>query len=255
MQDTNANTSVCLFRSTEQLQTVVQELIHVGIPRTSIDVITNNPDARYADGSKHLGALKDLNVTKEDMQLLHNAVHQGGVVLCVRSDRENIERAEEIFGKYDSPEVNEHFSEKPPMSKTEDQIQTEAAVIPVIEEELVIDKRATERGGVRIHGRVREESVEQQVSLLEEHVTVDRRPVDRPASPDEVAAMKDESFEVTETVEEPTVKKRAKVVEEVVVGKETSERTAHVREKVRKAEVKVEQVPADPKAPPKKNKR
>ena len=47
-------------------------------------------------------------------------------------------------------------------------------------------------------------------------------------------------IEVTETVEEPVVSKRARVVEEVVIGKEVNERTETVRDSVMRSEVHVE---------------
>ena len=42
--------------------------------------------------------------------------------------------------------------------------------------------------------------------------------------------------------EEPVVQKRARVREEVVVGKETKQRTEQVRDTVRRTEVEVEQL-------------
>jgi hypothetical protein len=53
-------------------------------------------------------------------------------------------------------------------------------------------------------------------------------------------AFLDREIEVTETVEEPVVGKDARVVGEVVVGKEASEHTETVRDKVRRTEVEVD---------------
>jgi stress response protein YsnF len=47
---------------------------------------------------------------------------------------------------------------------------------------------------------------------------------------------------VTETAEEAVVSKQARVVEEVVVGKDVIERTQTVRDSVRKTDVEVEEV-------------
>ena len=57
----------------------------------------------------------------------------------------------------------------------------EEETIPVVEEQIDIGKRAVERGGVRVRTYVRETPVEEQVTLREEHVRVERRPVDRAA--------------------------------------------------------------------------
>ena len=56
--------------------------------------------------------------------------------------------------------------------------------------------------------------------LREEKVTVERRPVDRPATDADFAAAGKEVIEMTETAEEPVVSKRTRVVEEVVVQKD-----------------------------------
>ena len=56
--------------------------------------------------------------------------------------------------------------------------------------------------------------------------------------------MRDQSFEVTETAEEAVVEKSARVVEEVMVSKDATERTEHISDTVRRTEVEVEQVDA-----------
>ena len=60
--------------------------------------------------------------------------------------------------------------------------------IPVVEEDISISKREVERGHVRIYSRVTEHPVEEAVRLREERVTVERRPVDRPATDADFAA-------------------------------------------------------------------
>ena len=114
-------------------------------------------------------------------------------------------------------------------------------VIPIVEEELAVGKRQVQGGGARIHTRMTERPVEEQVTLREEQVTVDRRPVDR-AVTDADMAFKEQSFEVTETSEVPVVSKTARVVEEVVVGKTATEHTETVRDTVRRTDVDVEEV-------------
>ena len=112
-------------------------------------------------------------------------------------------------------------------------------VIPIVEEEIAVGKRQVQSGGARIHTYVTEKPVEASVTLHEERVTVDRRPVDR-AVTDADMAFGEKSFEVTETSEEAVVGKTARVVEEVVVGKTATERTETVRDTVRRTDVEVE---------------
>ena len=98
-----------------------------------------------------------------------------------------------------------------------------------------------QRGGARIHTYVTEKPVDASVTLREEHVTVDRRPVDR-AVTDADLAFGEKSFEVTDTAEVPVVAKSARVVEEVVVGKTATERTETVTDTVRRTDVEVEEL-------------
>ncbi len=117
-------------------------------------------------------------------------------------------------------------------------------VIPIVEEEISVGKRQMQSGGARIHTRVTERPVEQSVTLHEEHVTVDRRPVDRAAT-DADMAFGEKSFDVTETSEEAVVGKTSRVVEEVVVGKTATDRTETVRDTVRRTDVDVEDLTED----------
>ena len=110
-----------------------------------------------------------------------------------------------------------------------------------MEEQLQVGTRVVQSGGVRIFSRTREIPVEQRVELREERATVTRRPTDRPVT-DSDRPFEDKSFEVVESREEPVVAKTAKVVEEVVVGKETRKREERVRDNVRKTDVQVQQV-------------
>lgn len=117
---------------------------------------------------------------------------------------------------------------------------TGKAAIPVVQEEVRVGKRQVERGGVRVFSRMVETPVNETVSLREEHVNVERRPVDRPVSPADVAALKDQTIELRETAEEAIVQKSARVVEEVVVGKEVSQRKEQIQDTVRHTEVEVQ---------------
>ncbi|WP_225984437.1 YsnF/AvaK domain-containing protein [Noviherbaspirillum aerium] len=120
--------------------------------------------------------------------------------------------------------------------------QADGTRIPVIEEELQVGKREVQRGGVRVYQRVRETPVSESVQLREEHVKVERHPVDQPASMADLDAIKAGAVEMRETAEEAVVSKTARVVEEVVVGKETTQRTEDINDTVRRTDVEVEQL-------------
>lgn len=112
--------------------------------------------------------------------------------------------------------------------------------IPLIEERLRVGKREASAGRVRVRTYVVETPVQEQVTLREEHVAVERRPVDRPLTEADRAAFTDRTIEATETSEEAVVGKEARVREEVVVRKEVGERTETVSDTVRRTEVEVD---------------
>jgi len=120
---------------------------------------------------------------------------------------------------------------------------TEEVRIPVIEEEAHIGKRAVESGGVQVTQRVEERPVNEQVTLRDETVHVERHPVDRPVSDADLTAMREGVIEAREHREEAVVEKQARIVEEVVVNKDVNERTEQVQDTVRRTDVQVEQLP------------
>lgn len=123
-------------------------------------------------------------------------------------------------------------------------------VLPVVEEELRVGKRQVERGGVRVYSKVVDTPVEDTVTLREEHVEVERRPVDRALGSGHAAAFKETVIELRETAEEAVVDKRARITEEVVVTKHATEREETIRDTVRKTDVDIEKIGAgDPGRP------
>jgi len=117
--------------------------------------------------------------------------------------------------------------------------------IPVVEEQLAVGKRQVQRGGALIHTYVTERPVEEQVTLREEHVHVERHPVNRAVTSADTAALQEATFEVTEHAEEAVVAKQARVVEEVVVSKEATERTETIHDTVRRTNVDVDELDND----------
>ena len=114
--------------------------------------------------------------------------------------------------------------------------------IPVVEEQLKVGKREVQRGGVRIFSRIIETPVNETVGLREEHVDVQRRRVDEPLSPGDASAFREQTIEMRETAEEAVVEKTARVVEEVTIGKQVSERQQQISDTVRHTEVDVQRL-------------
>ncbi|MBD2750101.1 YsnF/AvaK domain-containing protein [Microvirga sp. BT688] len=115
-------------------------------------------------------------------------------------------------------------------------------VIPVAEEELHVGKRDVSHGRVRVRSYVVERPVSEQVSLREEHVAVERRPVSGVTQAGTISGdpFQERTIEVEERGEEAVVSKEARVVEEVVVRKDAEQRTETISDTVRRTEVDVE---------------
>lgn len=109
-----------------------------------------------------------------------------------------------------------------------------------IEENLEVGKRDVETGGVRVRSRIVERPVEEKVRLREEHVNIERNPVDRPVSGIDESRLQDRDIEMRERSEIPVVNKEARVVEEIRLSKDVDEREETIRENVRHTEVDID---------------
>lgn len=215
----------------------------------------------------------------EHARMYSDAVTRGHHVLTLTADSEpEVERAADIverYGPVDIDETSQQWSGGPMagqnLSSTGTMQQSAAmsqqnlqsgmqssqgslqgsqqragsTAIPVIQEELKVGKRQVERGGVRIFQRVIETPVNESVGLREEHVNVERHAVNRPVDPGELNAFKETTIELRETAEEAVIEKSARVVEEVVVGKEVTQRQEQIRDTVRRTEVDVQELTSD----------
>jgi stress response protein YsnF len=122
---------------------------------------------------------------------------------------------------------------------------TEEFRIPVIEEDIRIGKRAIESGGIQVTQHVEERPVNEQVTLRDETVHVERRAVDRPVSDADLAAVRGGVIEAREYHEEAVIEKQARIVEEVVVNKDVDERIERVQDTVHRTDVQVEELPGN----------
>ncbi len=116
----------------------------------------------------------------------------------------------------------------------------DAETIKVMEERLRVGKREVAGGAVRVRSYVVERPVEEQVRLHEERVSVERRPVDRAVTGADAAAFQERTIEARATSEEAVVSKEARVVEEIALRKEATDRTETVHDTVRSTKVEVE---------------
>lgn len=176
------------------------------------------------------------------------AVRRGGAVLSVDvADESRVDGIRSVLSGAGAIDIDERVTQWKSAGYTgydaaapvysAEEIAAERQRFNVVKEELEVGKREVQTAGVRVYSRVTETPVSESVNLREEHATIERRAVDRPAT---AADLKEGFVEVRETAEQPVVAKTARVVEEVVVGKETSERTETIHDTVRGTEVEVE---------------
>lgn len=247
---------VGLFDEYSEAQRAVVELVESGIAREDIGITSRDYEgsdsARDDDGGvgDKIGNFFSRLFGDDDEYASHysEAVGRGGTVITVDCEsKETADRAEAILNRFGG-DVDERgdTSRRDAYAGTTDNVETNRAEggtarIPVIEEELRVGKREVEGGGVRIRTRVIERPVEETVSLREERVNVERRPVNRPVTETDLNAFREGTFELRERSEEAVVAKTARVVEEVAINKEVGERTETVRDTVRKTDVDVEE--------------
>ncbi len=114
-------------------------------------------------------------------------------------------------------------------------------VIPVGEETLNVGTRRVAGETTRVRRIVVETPVEQEVSLREERVVVERRRPTGAASTATQSIFTETAIEMSDSFEVAEVWKSVRVTEEVVLRREVSERHETVRDTVRRDEVVVEQ--------------
>ena len=210
------------------------------------------------------GELSRLPIPGEDMATFNEGIRRGGAVLHAQVPEDRFDAAADVLERDGAVDIDEREAAwrkegwtggttpggtaglaRPDTSRQD--FGTTVAMqagggeerIPVVEERLSVGKRETAHGRVRVRSYVVETPVQEQVTLREEHVQVERNPVDRPiAAGDD--AFRERTIEATESAEEAVVGKEARVTEEVVVRKQAEERTETVSDTVRRTEVEVE---------------
>ena len=250
-----ANTVIGLFENAGDAQEAVRRLVEKGFNRDDIDLTAGyaagaddsggGGDAHEGFGDRVGNFFNSLFGDDADEASRHTeAVRRGSTLLTVHApSSDRAEMAADILDDSGAIDVDERSAQYAGQIEG----RSREAAIPVIEEQLEVGKREVERGGVRVRSRIVERPVQEELRLREEHVNVERRPADRPATAADINRVREGSFEVTERAEQAVVKKEARVVEEVAINKEVDERTETVRDTLRKTEVDVQKVEGDEK--------
>lgn len=252
---------VGVFESESRARQVVDELLRNGFSRSDVHLSSESdyageiasggaglhgrsPEHHHTGG--FMGWLKSVFNDEESeyhSNRYSDAVQHGRAVVAVDADENLRDRAIDIMNSNGAIDIDEEAGSTTTGSRGQignaARESTEGS-IPVIREELQVGKRAVQRGGVRIFSRIVEQPVEETVRLREERVRIEREPVNRPVTDADRNLMREQTIEVTETAEEPVINKQARVVEEIRVGKDVTERTETVRDTVRHTEVETE---------------
>ena len=222
-----SKTVVGLFRTEAQAHQVKEALITEGYEGSKIKVLAADGSGSSADttpggvGDKIKHFFSSLTGGDEDIHEHYAAgVNSGGSLVAVTTDEEDTEEVAAVLEAHGARNIEETGTSG---MATGGHIPTEGhTAIPIIEEELVVGKRAVDRGSVRVYSHVVEQPVEADVTLRDEVINVERRFVDRPATAADFAAGHGSVIEMNAQGEEAVVGKTARVVEEVVVGKEAT---------------------------------
>jgi uncharacterized protein (TIGR02271 family) len=222
------------------------------------------------------GLIKTHHMDAEDAEVYAEGVRRGETLLTVQVEDAEVSRTRDLLNQYNptdvhgeasnwrsqgwsrfdestTPSADEYKSYRNRTSSstglgagtgsasTQQTSRTEDGkmVLPVVEEQVDVTKREVEKGHVHVYTEVTEKPVSTDVTLRQENVTVERRPADRPVSSTD-AAFRDQSFDLTEKSEQAVINKSARVVEEVVVGKDVTQQSQTVSDTVRRTDVRVE---------------
>jgi len=193
-----------------------------------------------------IGALMDAGIPEEHAHAYAEGIRRGGTLVTVRTEQQFVDKAVDILDDDGTVKMderitswrNEGWSGRYGDARSSSS-PAQSGSIPVIKEELKVGKRQAAGGRVRVHTHVTQKPVQEQVTLTDERVQVERRPVDRPATAAD-RMMQNRTVEATERHEEPVISKEARVKEEVSLRKNVDRHTETVRDTVRDTKVEVE---------------
>ena len=213
--------------------------------------------------TRRSGELSRLPVPGEDMATFNEGIRRGGAVLHAQVPDHQFDAAADVLERGGAVDIDEREAAwrregwtggataggTAGLAQSDTSRQDFGASgtartggeerIPVVEERLSVGKREKAHGRVRVRSYVVETPVEEQVTLREEHVSVERRPVAPPVAAGD-DAFRERTIEATQSGEEAVVSKEARVTEEVVVRMQAEECTETVSDTVRRTEVEVE---------------
>ena len=219
----SAATVIATIDSAKVAQQLIDALLEAGFKDQDVEILDGDADALVAE-------IVERGFGQDDARDYAEAVNRGKSLVAARAPEDKVERVAAIMERYEAGAGGR---------SPEGQGET----VQEVEEELAVGKRKVASGGVRVTTSVSERPVEKTVTLREEEVEVERRAADRKLKPEDAeAAFQDKTVEMLGTSEEAVVRKEARVVGEVSLGKRVEEHKETVKDTVRRSEVEVEKI-------------
>jgi len=269
-----SQTVIGIFEHSVQAHDAKAHLLANGFSSDNVDITKGTPSTGSTSNSSHEEGIGDRishffkNLFSDENEAAsHTSAAKRGTIVTVHAQTsEEASRASDILNEYGAVDVDDYNRSGNDYTSTSNVMDDNTSYsgstnttgtglssdrltdtdatdkINVIKEDLKVGKREVETGGVRLRSRIVERPVEESIRLREEHVNIERNPVDRPATEADFAEFKEGTVEVTEYAEKPVVAKTARVVEEVSLGKEVSEREETISDTVRHTEVNTENI-------------
>ena len=240
-----SKTVVGLFSTAQEAQQAKQALVSQGIDASNVHIVGRSGSAA-GTGTTETGAagigekigsyFRQLTGGDDEAhQGYASGVEQGGAVVSATVPDEQAQSAAALLRQQGARELQGAGQTTTGSAYGSTTAGTTAAattmntanatgeVIPVVEEQLVVGKREVSHGGVRVYSHVVERPADAEIVLREEHINVQRTPVNRAATEADFQSASGPAIELNATAEEAVVGKTSRVVEEGRLGKTATE--------------------------------
>ncbi|RAK53008.1 YsnF/AvaK domain-containing protein [Phenylobacterium deserti] len=245
-------TITAFFDDRSDAQAAVERLQAAGLGADDVRIHDKSSpgyrDDSYSSGSQPgiWASIKNAFLPDDDRHAYEEGVRRGGYLVTADVDEARADAAVRVLEEANTIDIDERSQQwraegwnRPAQGLAAVEHTGSEQAIPVVEEQLVVGKREVARGGVKVRSYVTETPVHEQVRLREQHVEIERVPVNQPLSAVD-DAFQERSIEVSTTGEEAVIGKTARVVEEVRVFNSEDERVEDVQDTVRRTDVDIE---------------
>ena len=240
---------VAVYDTEQNANAALTSLVSAGYRAADISVIRNEGEAEKA-GLHEPGVWKRFfgrDLEHDEAAVLGSSFKEGSVIVVVRVPESHAPSVMSLLDRHKPVDVLDRAKALAGATARAAEARTpfnseDQEMLRLAEEQLDVGKRVVESGHTRVRRYVVEKPVDANITLHEEHVEVIRHAISDPAYVTDTD-WSDKTIEVTDTVEEAVVNKTAHVIEEIVIRKQSSDRTQAVHDTVRRQQVLVERMP------------